>query len=447
MIDWYFLLFLSFCLLLTVIHDVGEHSSKTVFHFHQEKIGLSKGTNFLLIRFVTGEILLFSCYASVQYGVTSGFIIGAAGVFSIYWLKKIMMYTRIQQNLGESMMRIFAGLMTSRAFSFVYIWIVLFYVIRLVLATALSSFLFRHVFHLPNYALFLLLLYVYVFTVLAGIRGIQKIGTIQLYLIYIAVCIVPLSYYLTSGIIKNYSVLADKFPSFLQVSATQLVSLFFAVLAAMTGQLIVDEYIWRIGLAIKKERMNMVFHVAAFCWMAIPLAVTALFVPFAVQLDGGRSIAGMLYDMFKAPSAFFVFCLTVAFLASFSSSIAISLQSLIRLIEIQAVSRFSRKVLDQSKYYIGFLIVTIVFWVHHYFSMKQVMLFFVMLASSFYGLLALFYLQRKVRLAMLIPIIVFFFINWQWMMSRGEVMAVVVNGLECFFSLFIYQIIQNIKKL
>ncbi|KYD09824.1 hypothetical protein ABET52_16025 [Saccharococcus caldoxylosilyticus] len=447
MIDWYSLLFLAFCLLLTVIHYIGEHSSESVLHFYPEKIGLSKGTNFLLIRFVTGEVLLFSCYASVQYGAVSGFVIGAAGVFSIYWLKKIMMYVTIQKNPQESMMHIFADLMTSRAFSFMYIWIVLFYVNRLVLAAALSSFLFRHVFHLPNYALFLLLLYVYVFAVLAGTRGIQKIGTIQLYLIYIAVCIVPLSYYLASGIMKNYSVLVDKFPSFLQANSTQLVSLFFAVLEVMMGQLIVDEYMWRIGLAMKKERMNMIFHVAAFCWMAVPLAVTALFIPFAVQLGEGRSIAGMLHNLFKAPSAFFVFCLTVAFLASFSSSIAISLQSLLRLMEMQAVSRFNRKVLDQSKYCIGFCIVIIVFWVHHCFSMKQVMLFFVMLASSFYGLLALFYLQRKVRLAMLIPIVVFFFINWQWMMSRGEVMIVVTNGMECFFSLFIYRIIQNIKKL
>jgi hypothetical protein len=53
MIDWYSLLFLAFCLLLTVIHYVGEHLSESVLHFHQEKIGLSKGTDFLLIRFVT----------------------------------------------------------------------------------------------------------------------------------------------------------------------------------------------------------------------------------------------------------------------------------------------------------------------------------------------------------------------------------------------------------
>ncbi|AMV11411.1 hypothetical protein ABS784_05315 [Geobacillus sp. G4] len=428
--DWYMLLFMACVLLLAAVPHIGRRS-----FIGAEALGLSKGVNALLLRFASGELLLFGCYAFIHGGVAAGVVTAMAVWAAVFVLWRSAAAVRYR-SLTKEGDRWPDCCFTARALFFFRFFVRLLSIGRLLTVVVLCAYLLQQLFRFSPTFLFIWFVYVYVFTVLAGWLGMRKIGTVLLYIVYIVMGMVPFAYYLTGGVARQYEMIVRTVPASLDVNMVSLFVLFWAVLAAAAGQWLADEYVWDIASILKKERVALTFSMAAFCLAPLPLAVAALCVPYAAA----ASTAAILKRWLLHSSVLIAWPLTIALLAALSLSLSLSLHSVVQIFW----HRWSRHL--SWTYVISFLLVLALFFIAPLLPMRMVMFSTALLASSCFGLAALRTGEKPMGVIGMIGWVCLFAIAWRWGMRHNVLEAIAWNGIGGFLFTQIYRLIQKIKK-
>jgi len=427
--DWYTLLFTACVLLLVVVPDVGRSNS-----LGEETFGLSKGVNALLLRFASGELLLFSCYAFIYGGVAAGIALATAMGAAVFVLWRSI--TARHHLLASEGKHWPDCCFTVRALTFFRFFVCLLSIGRLLAVLALCAYLLRHLFHVSLLFLFLWFSYVYVFTVLAGWTGMRKVGTVLLYMVYLVAGIIPFSYYLTGGVMRYYETVARTAPSLLDIDTASLFVLFSSVLATAAGQWLADPYVWEIAPRMKKERVAMAVFIAACCLIPLPLAMAALCIPYAEAASPEAIWKGWLLHS----SAWMSWPLAMALLAAMSCSLSLSLRSVVQLFEVKWSGQSS------WIYVLSFLAVFPLLWIVPLLPMWGVIFSTALLASTCFGMAAWRAEEKRMGVMTIIGWSCLLVFTWRWGVRHHELEAIAWNGIGSFVFARTYQFIQKIKK-
>ncbi|MGP3559967.1 hypothetical protein [Geobacillus sp. BK01] len=428
--DWHMLLFVACVLLLAALPHIGHGSS-----VRADSLGLSKGVNALLLRFASGELLLLGCYAFIYGGVAAGIVAAMAVWAAVFVIWRSAAAFRSYSLTGEQGHRLDCYF-TARALFFFRFFVCLLAIGRLLSIVALCAYLLQQLFHFSKYFLFIWLMYVYVFTVLAGWLGMRKVGTVLLYTVYMVMGIVPFVYYLTGGVAQQYEVLVRVVPASLNLDIALLCILFGSVLTAAAGQWLADTYVWDVVATLKQERTAMVFSMAAVCLAPLLLAIAALCVPYAAA----ASTAGIVKQWLLHSSSWISWPLTVALLAALSLSLSLSFHSVVQFFSYNWSRHLS------WTYIISFLLVLALFVIAPLLPMRMVMFSTALIASSCFGLIVLRTEANPMGVIGMIGWICLLIITWYWGMRHNEMEAIAWNGVGSFLFTYFYQLIQKIKK-
>lgn len=241
------------------------------------KLGLGYGIVSLLARWVTGNTILSSPETLMKYGLTGGIgysLMGALALFLFGFLaKKIREKFPDESTIGD----VLRLKLTPIGY-----W----YMISVLLLTSLDflfvqamgvGILIHIIFPIPvGYAMSLFLLICFLVAGIGGMKRIHQIAGVNVALIFGAVIIIPVYFFIQEGVYPVYEGIKLYHPYLLYIKNMDAILFIFTAILIGFGQVLIDRATWQRVFVIKKEKVRMTFTIAGLIWATIPLALSSL---------------------------------------------------------------------------------------------------------------------------------------------------------------------------
>jgi urea-proton symporter len=314
------------------------------------KLGISFGVVSLLARWVTGNTILASPETLIKYGLTGGIgysLMGALALILFGLLaKKIRERYPDQHTIGD----VLRLKLTPSGY-----W----YMITVLLITSLDSLfvqamgagiLIHMISPLPIFiGMLLFLSFCFFVGGVGGMQRIHQLAGINVSLIFGAVIIIPVYFYIQEGVFPVYEGIKLYHPYLLYIKNTEAIWFIFTAILIGFGQVLIDRATWQRVFIIKKEKVRMTFTLAGLIWATIPLALSSLL----MIIIFGRSyenIYSLIFELIEKIQSTVLIVLFVLFcFSAISSAISAEIHATTSLF-VRNVLEVFRKLTDREKW-------------------------------------------------------------------------------------------------
>jgi urea-proton symporter len=314
------------------------------------KLGISFGVVSLLARWVTGNTILASPETLIKYGLTGGIgysLMGALALILFGLLaKKIRERYPDQHTIGD----VLRLKLTPSGY-----W----YMITVLLITSLDSLfvqamgagiLIHMISPLPIFiGMLLFLSFCFFVGGVGGMQRIHQLAGINVSLIFGAVIIIPVYFYIQEGVFPVYEGIKLYHPYLLYIKNTEAIWFIFTAILIGFGQVLIDRATWQRVFIIKKEKVRMTFMLAGLIWATIPLALSSLL----MIIIFGRSyenIYSLIFELIEKIQSTVLIVLFVLFcFSAISSAISAEIHATTSLF-VRNVLEVFRKLTDREKW-------------------------------------------------------------------------------------------------
>lgn len=311
---------------------------RTDFQFYVSgtiKLGLGYGIVSLLARWVTGNTILSSPETLMKYGLTGGIgysLMGALALFLFGFLaKKIRDRFPDQSTIGD----VLRLKLTPIGYWYMVFVLLLTGVYSLFVQAMAAGILIHMIFPFPTlFGMSLFLLLCFFVGGIGGMQRIHQIAGVNVALIFAAVIIIPVYFFIQEGVYPVYEGIKLYHPYLLYFKNMDALWFIFTAILIGFGQVLIDRATWQRVFIIKKEKVRMTFTIAGLIWATIPLALSSLL----LIMIFGRSydtIFSLLFELVNKIHStmlivlFVLFCFS-AILSALSSEIHATTTLIIR---------------------------------------------------------------------------------------------------------------------
>ncbi|KAF0820549.1 hypothetical protein KIS4809_0076 [Bacillus sp. ZZV12-4809] len=318
------------------------------------QLGIGFGVVSLLSRWVTGNTILSSPETLIKYGLTGGIGYSLMGALALILFgilaKKIRDRFHEHQTIGD----VLRDRLTPRGYWFM-IFILLVISIHSIFVQAMGAGILLHmIFPLPVFSGMVFFLLFCFFIGAGGMQRIHQLAGINVVLIFSAVIIIPVYFYIQEGVYPVYEGIKLYHPYILYVKNTEAILFIFTAILIGFGQVIIDRASWQRVFIIKKEKLRISFTLAGLIWATIPLALSSLImiIIFGRSYD---SIYSLLFELIGKINSTLLIVLFVLFcFSAISSAITAELHAIVTLI-IMNIAGMLRPLSNKEKWRFTYL--------------------------------------------------------------------------------------------
>ncbi|MCM3090440.1 MULTISPECIES: hypothetical protein [unclassified Cytobacillus] len=318
------------------------------------QLGIGFGVVSLLSRWVTGNTILSSPETLIKYGLTGGIGYSLMGALALILFgilaKKIRDRFHEHQTIGD----VLRDRLTPRGYWFM-IFILLVISIHSIFVQAMGAGILLHmIFPLPVFSGMFFFLLLCFFIGAGGMQRIHQLAGINVVLIFSAVIIIPVYFYIQEGVYPVYEGIKLYHPYILYVKNTEAILFIFTAILIGFGQVIIDRASWQRVFIIKKEKLRISFTLAGLIWATIPLALSSLImiIIFGRSYD---SIYSLLFELIGKINSTLLIVLFVLFcFSAISSAITAELHAIVTLI-IMNIAGMLRPLSNKEKWRFTYL--------------------------------------------------------------------------------------------
>lgn len=317
MINWYISLYLGIILLLYLFPYIGSFPSIREYSQSQMRYGgLGSGTNLLLSRLVSGELLVFAMISVISFGILGGIAFALMVVTSL--LIYILTIHKLKKNKEEHGILELLRKQTDK-FGYKYHIIVLVGVNfgNMILQLASLKFLLGYYFLQSSFLIvFFVSIFAFAYAGLGGFEALNKSAKPQVFIVFFSTAVITISVFLENGLAVTYQDMINI--PFNSLSIQNAVILFTTGLIILTSQYLMDYSLWHTVYQLRPQRQNPILLLTMFCLMAIPLGYSALAI---YGLSQGMPLDGNLILVLEENHSLFLINLYIitVFIAVISS--------------------------------------------------------------------------------------------------------------------------------
>ncbi|MCH6264124.1 MULTISPECIES: hypothetical protein [Neobacillus] len=241
------------------------------------KLGVSFGVVSLLARWITGNTILSAPETLVKYGITGAIGYSLMGALALvlfgFLAKKIRKNFPNEQTIGDVMRQ---KLTPSGYWYIMFILLVTSFYSLFIQAMG-AGILIHIIFPIPVFIGMILFMGFCFFV--GGVSGMQRIhqfSGVNVALIFGAVLLIPVYFYIQEGVHPVYDGIKLYHPYILYFKNMDAIWFIFTALLIFFGQIMMDRATWQRVFIIQKEKVTMTFSLAGGIWATIPLALSSL---------------------------------------------------------------------------------------------------------------------------------------------------------------------------
>lgn len=241
------------------------------------KLGVSFGVVSLLARWITGNTILSAPETLVKYGITGAIGYSLMGALALvlfgFLAKKIRKNFPNEQTIGDVMRQ---KLTPSGYWYIMFILLVTSFYSLFIQAMG-AGILIHIIFPIPVFIGMILFMGFCFFV--GGVSGMQRIhqfSGVNVALIFGAVLLIPVYFYIQAGVHPVYDGIKLYHPYILYFKNMDAIWFIFTALLIFFGQIMMDRATWQRVFIIQKEKVTMTFSLAGGIWATIPLALSSL---------------------------------------------------------------------------------------------------------------------------------------------------------------------------
>ena len=305
------------------------------------KFGVSFGVVSLLARWITGNTILSSPETLIKYGLTGGIgycLMGALALILFGFLAKIIREKfPDEQTIGDVLRK-----RLSPSGYWYFITILLITSLQSLFVQAMGAGILIHIlFPMPIFIGMLLFLgFCFFVGGVGGMQRLHQLSGVNVSLIFGAVLIIPVYFYIQEGVHPVYEGIKLFHPYILFYKNTDTSWFIFTAILIGFGQVMIDRATWQRVFIIKKEKVQMTFTLAGIIWATIPLALTSLL----MIIMFGRSykdIYSLLFELVDKIQSTMLIVLFVLFcFSAISSAISAELHATTTLVVKNIIELF-----------------------------------------------------------------------------------------------------------
>jgi urea-proton symporter len=314
------------------------------------RLGISFGVVSLLARWVTGNTILSSPETLIKYGLTGGIGYSLMGALALilfgFMAKRIRERYPDQHTIGD----VLRLKLTPSGY-----W----YMISVLLVTSLDSLfvqamgagiLIHMISPLPIFiGMLIFLSFCFFIGGVGGMQRLHQLAGINVSLIFGAVIIIPVYFYIQEGVFPVYEGIKLYHPYLLYIKNTEAIWFIFTAVLIGFGQVLIDRATWQRVFIINKEKVRMTFTLAGLIWATIPLALSSLL----MIIIFGRSyenIYSLIFELIEKIQSTVLIVLFVLFcFSAISSAISAEIHATTTLF-IRNVMEMFRRLTDREKW-------------------------------------------------------------------------------------------------
>ncbi|WHZ04402.1 hypothetical protein QNH48_07180 [Neobacillus sp. YX16] len=258
------------------------------------KLGVSFGVVSLLARWVTGNTILSSPETLIKYGLFGGIGYSLVGALSLilfgFLAKKVHEKYPNQHTIGDVLRQ---KLSPNGYWYMIFILFLTSFYSILIQAMG-AGILIHTIFPFPAFiGIFFFLTFCYFIGGVGGMQRLHQLAGVNVTLIFSAVIIIPLFYFIQDGIYPIYDGIKLYHPYLLYVKNTDAIWFIFTAIFVFFGQILVDRATWQRIFILQKDKVRVTFTLTGLIWATIPLALSSLL----MIVIFGRSF-GDVYTLF-----------------------------------------------------------------------------------------------------------------------------------------------------
>ncbi|MFP5114720.1 hypothetical protein ACSU64_20385 [Bacillaceae bacterium C204] len=305
------------------------------------KLGVGFGVVSLLARWITGNTILSSPETLIKYGLTGGIgycLMGALALILFGFLAKIIREKfPDEQTIGDVLRK-----RLSPSGYWYFITILLITSLQSLFVQAMGAGILIHIlFPMPIFIGMLLFLgFCFFVGGVGGMQRLHQLSGVNVSLIFGAVLIIPVYFYIQEGVHPVYEGIKLFHPYILFYKNTDTSWFIFTAILIGFGQVMIDRATWQRVFIIKKEKVQMTFTLAGIIWATIPLALTSLL----MIIMFGRSykdIYSLLFELVDKIQSTMLIVLFVLFcFSAISSAISAELHATTTLVVKNIIELF-----------------------------------------------------------------------------------------------------------
>jgi urea-proton symporter len=314
------------------------------------KLGISFGVVSLLARWVTGNTILSSPETLIKYGLTGGIGYSLMGALALILFgvmaKKIRERYPDQHTIGD----VLRLKLTPSGY-----W----YMISVLFVTSLDSLfvqamgagiLIHMISDLPIFiGMLLFLSFCFFIGGVGGMQRLHQLAGINVSLIFGAVIIIPVYFYIQEGVFPVYEGIKLYHPYLLYIKNTEAIWFIFTAVLIGFGQVLIDRATWQRVFIINKEKVRMTFTLAGLIWATIPLALLSLL----MIIIFGRSfenIYSLIFELIeKIQSTVLIVLFVLICFSAISSAISAEIHATTTLF-VRNVMEMFRRLTEREKW-------------------------------------------------------------------------------------------------
>lgn len=320
------------------------------------RLGISFGVVSLLARWVTGNTILSSPETLIKYGLTGGIGYSLMGALALILFGFISKNIRERYSAHYTIGDVLHQKLTPSGY-----W----YMISIFLLTSLDSLfvqamgagiLLHMISSIPIFiGMLLFLSFCFFIGGVGGMQRIHQLAGINVALIFGAVIVIPVYFYIQEGVYPVYEGIKLYHPYLLYIKNTEALWFIFTAVLIGFGQVLTDRATWQRAFIIHKEKVRMTFTLAGLIWATIPLALSSLL----MIIIFGRSyenIYSLIFELIEKINSTVLIVLFVLFcFSAISSAISAEIHATTTLM-VRNVMELFRKLTDREKWKYTYII-------------------------------------------------------------------------------------------
>ncbi|TGE35767.1 hypothetical protein E4K67_23690 [Desulfosporosinus fructosivorans] len=275
MINWYIPLYLGVILILFLFPHIGSFPNLQVYSEGRSGFGgLSTGTNLLLSRLISGDLLAFAIIYALLFGVMGGLAFAFTVLASlliyvliVYKLRKKKACQSIHDLLREQ----------SDPYSYKYHLLVLCAINlgnMLLQLVALNYLLGPYFLQASYQIIFFIVVFSFIYSGLGGFEALNKGAKPQMIIVFFTTALITVSVFLEKGLSTTYQdlVIIPLNP----ISFSEWTIILLTGIIILTSQYLLDHSLWHCVYRLKPQRQYSILLIAIFCVFAISMGYSSI---------------------------------------------------------------------------------------------------------------------------------------------------------------------------
>src|SRR5665648_427521 len=275
MINWYIPLYLGIILILFLFPHIGSFPNLQVYSDGRSGFGgLSTGTNLLLSRLISGDLLAFAIIYVLLFGVMGGIALAFTVLVSllIYVLIAYKLHKKMANQSIHDLLR-----KQSDAYSYKYHLLVLLGINlgNMLLQLAALKYLLGPYFLQSSYRIiFFIVIFSLIYTGLGGFEALNKRARPQMIQVFFTTALITVSVFLEKGVSTTYQdlVIIPLHP----LGFSEWTIILLSGIIILTSQYLLDHSLWHCVYRLKPKRQYSILLITIFCVFAISMGYSAI---------------------------------------------------------------------------------------------------------------------------------------------------------------------------